>query len=453
MEGWVSTELGQVDFKDKRLNDRFNILVEQLSSKPTASIPEACEGWGDTKAAYRFFDNPKVTRETILEKHYKSTIDRIEKEDTILVLQDTTNIDFSTHLHTKGLGILTCETARGIKLHSAMVATLDGIPQGLVHQEAIIQKYVGGKHDSRLRGRKIEDKDSHKWLNTVRQVGSRVSPDKKVVVIGDRESDVYELFSMERRAGIDILARIYHNRLVNNKAKYLFTTIDRSKCQGTIKIKINRGNNRKSREAVLKVKYLAIEFLPSNTGYNYGRGYKPVTLTAVEAIEINPPKGEERMHWRLLTTLSADSFEMAVKIIDLYSYRWLIERYHFTLKSGCKVEDLQLETSERLLRALAVYSVVAWRVLWMTYEMRANPEVPCTEILKMNEWKALACFLKKAPNPPGKIPTLQEAITEIAKLGGFLGRKGDKNPGVKTLWRGLRRLDDIVAMWKIMGGY
>jgi len=452
MEGWVSTEIGNVDFNDKRLKDRLILLTKQLSSKPTASIPEACEGWADTKAAYRFFDNPKVTPDKIRDIHYNSTIDRLKEKDTIIIVQDTTHIDFSTHYKTKGLGVLSAGWRRGLKLHSAMAVTLDGVPRGLIHQEVSAREYIGARNDSQLTKRDIKEKESYRWLNTVEKVASRLPNDKQAIVIGDRESDIYQLFTMPRRPGIDLLVRVAQNREVKDEGKRLFTAIDRSNCQGTIKVTINRAFNQKSRDVMLEVRYLTLEFIPPHRGYNYNRNFNPVSLNVVEAKENNPPSGEERVHWKLLTTLPVDSFEAAVNIIKLYSYRWLIERYHYTLKSGCKVEDLQLENGERLTKALAVYSVVAWRVLWMTYEMRVNPEAPCTVILELNEWKALACFKNKISDPLGKLPTLQEATIEIAKLGGFLGRKGDKNPGVKTIWRGLRRLEDIVIMWQKMGG-
>jgi hypothetical protein len=152
----------------------------------------------------------------------------------------------------------------------------------------------------------------------------------------------------------------------------------------------------------------------------------------------------------LLTTVPVGSWDAAVQVIAWYRARWLIERYHFVLKSGCRFEQLQLETAARLQRALAVYGLVAWRLLWLTYQARAEPDSPCTTILATHEWQALACTLLQTPLPPPTPPTLRQAVRWIAQLGGFLARKGDGEPGVQTLWRGLRRLDDIAATWLLL---
>lgn len=138
-----------------------------------------------------------------------------------------------------------------------------------------------------------------------------------------------------------------------------------------------------------------------------------------------------------MTTYPVHSFADAVVITTWYTRRWLIERFHFALKSGCKIEELQLHERTRLERALALYSVVAWQLLWMTYEAREHSTDPCTKILSTHEWQALVSMSEGRKTRRTKPPTMQEAVHLIAKLGGFLGRKGDKEPGVKTLWVGL----------------
>jgi hypothetical protein len=152
----------------------------------------------------------------------------------------------------------------------------------------------------------------------------------------------------------------------------------------------------------------------------------------------------------LITTLPVATLEEAIQCTRWYSRRWLVERYHFVLKSGCRVEDLQLETGERIQIALATYCIVAWRLLWLTYEARQNPEVPCDRVLELHEWQSLYCTIHKTAVPPDTPPTLYQAVRWIAKLGGFLGRKGDKEPGVVTIWRGLQRLYDIAETWRLL---
>ena len=168
------------------------------------------------------------------------------------------------------------------------------------------------------------------------------------------------------------------------------------------------------------------------------------------AEEHDAPLGADPIVWLLATTLPVDSLAEALVCIEYYRLRWLIERYHYVLKSGCRIEDLYLQTPERLRRALALYTIVAWRVLWLTYEARQSPDQPCTVILQTHEWQALYCTIHKTPVPPATPPTLSQAVVWIARLGGFLARKGDGFPGPKTIWQGLRRLDDIADTWLLL---
>ena len=154
------------------------------------------------------------------------------------------------------------------------------------------------------------------------------------------------------------------------------------------------------------------------------------------------------MRWLLATTLSVENLEDALKCVQWYAYRWTIERFHFVLKSGCKIEERQLETVEAMERAIPVFSIVAWRLLWLTLQARATPDVPCTMILEEFEWKVLCVTVHaRRRQLPAKPPTLREAVRMVAQLGGFLGRKCDGEPGPQTLWRGLRRLHDLSEGW------
>ncbi len=174
-------------------------------------------------------------------------------------------------------------------------------------------------------------------------------------------------------------------------------------------------------------------------------------VRVIEAIEQAPPDGETAVHWRLVTTLPVGSFAEARVVIGYYSQRWLIERYHFVLKSGCRVEELQLATAARLERAVATLTAVAWRLLYVTLLARSEPESSCAQVLTAPEWQSL-CAVQKGEVPP-EAPTLSEAVVLIACLGGFLNRRGDGAPGVKVLWRGLRRLSDIASTWALAQDY
>ena len=151
----------------------------------------------------------------------------------------------------------------------------------------------------------------------------------------------------------------------------------------------------------------------------------------------------------IFTTRPVRTLAMAVKVVAAYAQRWKVERYHYVLKSGCGVEDLQLESADRIERALAIYNVVAWRLLYMTYVARIEPDLPCTAVLEEEEWRMLYVVGKKKP-PPETPPTVREAVRMIARLGGFQGRKGDGEPGVKAIWSGFRRLMDFVYALQVL---
>ena len=208
-------------------------------------------------------------------------------------------------------------------------------------------------------------------------------------------------------------------------------------CQ--IEVPRKPASNQPPRQARLAIRACRVRIFPPLK--RAGEHLQPITLYAVEAREENPPKGVEALHWLLLTTLPVFSFQDAVEKIGWYRHRWKIERFHYILKSGCKVEDLRLETKERLERAIALYAVIAWRIAWMTYLARENPNLPCGVAFSKTEWQALWRQAHPGKHLPGKPPPLKDAVRWLAMLGGFLGRKSDGDPGVKVLWSGLHNLN------------
>jgi len=214
-------------------------------------------------------------------------------------------------------------------------------------------------------------------------------------------------------------------------------------------LELRRKEDVPTRQARMSVRYATLTIQPPKSRLKEP-GLQPLQLQVILAEESSPPTGHQAVRWLLVTSLPVSSLEDALRCLHWYSYRWLIERFHFVLKSGCRFEDLQLENAERLKRALASYLIVAWRLLWLTYEARRRPEQPCSEVLETHEWQALYCFHHRTPHPPPRPPTLRQAVHWIARLGGFLGRRADGEPGVKTIWLGFRRLADIAAAWQFM---
>lgn len=272
-----------------------------------------------------------------------------------------------------------------------------------------------------------------------------------VLTVADREADIYDFLATERPENSQLLIRAYHNRQVKNsdgtEVLRLQSAIAKIPVAGQISLELQANPQRSARQAILNLQATTVEILPPQS-HPRRQNLLPLRVQVILACEENPPATEKPVSWLLLTTLAITGFEDIVQCLRWYSYRWLIERYHYVLKSGCGLEQLQLETADRIERAISTYTIVAWRLLWMMYESRHHPEIGGDTILETHEWQALYCTIHSTPIPTESPPTLSNCIRWIAKLGGFLGRKGDGEPGVKTLWRGWQRLHDIAATWK-----
>jgi len=453
MEGWAAQELQYAQLGDARRNKRLVRVVEDLAAQPNESVPQACGNWAATKATYEFWKSPRIKPNDIRMAHQKSTVERIKANGIVLAIQDTTDLNFTQHPSKQGIGpISTQATVVGLKVHSVLGVSALGVPLGILHQQVWARnpEEVGKRH--RRRQRHTEDKESQRWLSALdatESAVSDVSDEIEIVTIADREADIYDLFARVRRQRSHLLIRGTHNRRVNHEAEYLHAALRQEPIVGELTIEVPRGDERPSRQATLTLRFATLEIQPPRHHLKRAT-LAPVTIQAVLVEEQNPPDEITPISWLLLTTLPINGFDEAVKCVRWYSYRWLIERYHYVLKSGCRLEQLQLETSERIERALATYCIVGWRLLWLTYQARQQPDAPCDTVLQTHEWQALYCTIHSQPIPPDKPPSLRQAVRWIAQLGGFLGRRSDGEPGVKTIWRGWQRLQDIAATWQLL---
>jgi len=449
MDSWAATELRHANLGDKRLNRRLVRMVEALSAQPMASVPEACGTWAATKATYRFWSDDRLKPRAILDSHIRSTIERVATQERVLLIQDTTELDFAHHPATKGLGRLEHPAQYGMKVHSVMAASTQGVPLGLVHQWTWVREAgtTGQRH--RRRDRATADKESQRWLTGVDESQRQIPTAVEIVTVADREADIFDLFAQPRRAGSHLLIRAAHNRRVDSEVRYLWDAVRQSPVRGGYTLELRRKEDTRARQARIGVRYTSVMIQPPRH-HLQRKTLTPLPLQVILAEEEDAPPGSEPVRWLLLTSLPIDSLEDALCYIRWYSYRWLIERYHFILKSGCRLEDLQMEQASRIQRALATYDIVAWRLLWLTYEARDKPDRPCSEVLETHEWQALYCTIHRTAVPPNEPPSLRQAVHWIARLGGFLDRRSDGEPGVKTIWLGLRRLSDISATWQLL---
>ena len=437
-------------FGDRRLTRRLATLVAQLSAHPASSVPQATGSWAAAKATYRFWSSERVTPASILEPHAQRTLRRCTKHRTILVIQDTTTLDFTHHPATQDLGPIGGSSfSRGMKLHSALAVSPDGVPLGLLHHQMWTRdpETVGLKHQRHQR--QTAEKESQRWLTTLAQTQQMVPSELQLVTVADREADIFDLFALERPAHSHLLIRAAYSRRVEHEAKHLWPLLLQTPVAGEMMVEVGRSDERPARQAKVSLRWTDLKLEPPGH-HKQRRHLASIPLWGLLVEEIEPPEGVSPIAWLLLTSLPVESWAEAVQIVEWYTRRWVIERFHHVLKSGCRVEHLQLETKERLERAVATYCVVAWRLLWLTYAARVQAEEPCSVALAPAEWQVLYCQAHGTSRPPQTAPSLEDAVRWIAQLGGFLGRKNDGAPGVQVLWRGWRRLHDMAETWSLL---
>jgi hypothetical protein len=446
---WVEEELGTVRLYDPRLRRRLFAVVRDFYGQPQAPIPQACGSRAKTKGAYRLFQNEKVTMEVLLKAHVESAVDRIRGHRLVLAVQDTTSLNYTAHPATEGLGPINTaqDGAVGLVVHDTLAFTEEGTPVGLLDVQCWARDPRDQGKSRRRKETPIEQKESMKWLRSYRATAEvqRLCPGTTVVSVGDRESDIYELFWEASRTpqGPHLLVRCERSRHRKVGELYLWEKMQREAVGGVLEVYVPPKGGRPARHAKLEVRYAPVTLTPPQR-----KGVEPIALWAVYAREVgHSAKVKSPLEWMLLTTVAVATFAQASERLAWYTRRWGIEIYHRTLKSGCRIEDRRLGSADRLEACLAIDMVVAWRIYHLAKLGRETPDVPCTVFFEEAEWKALHSFLYKTPKLPPQPPSLRDAMRMTASLGGFLGRKCDGEPGTTTLWRGLQRLEDITAMY------
>ena len=435
---------GKVEFGDERLSKRAVKILEQLSGNPSGSISAACKDPYQAKAAYRFFGNDEVTVEAITQVTRDVTLENINaaKPPVLLIVQDTSELNYSNLKETDGLGNMGSKaTLKGIIVHSSVAISEEGEIFGLQAQKIWTrppEEY--GKSNIR-KELSIEDKESNKWLEAIETAGTSFPEGTMVVHVCDREADIYELFCKAEAESTHYLCRRFQNRAIeeDDGNKKLDDFAEALPEAGTIEIHVPRDSHTKraARDAVMSVKYGKCRIKRPSNLKDAGGLPESIDVYVVSAVELNPPEGSEGISWQLVTNVPTESFEEALTRLQWYTQRWKIEIFHRTLKGGCKVEELQSDSAEKLMKLIAIYSIIALQIMQLSYMARTHPDESCELCFTTDEWKILYRMAKRTNIVPTKPPTMYEAVVLIAKIGGFLGRKSDGFPGVTVIWRGL----------------
>ena len=421
---WAQDEFKTLELGDQRLNTRAVLLAERLSSKPTESIPNACLGWAETQAAYRFLSNPRSDWQALLEPHWASSFERMRQHKVVLNIQDTTELDFNGR-QTAGLGPLSYEAQRGMYLHPTYAVSPEREPLG------VLDAWMWARESKDSGGQRPGIKESLRWLEGYERVAERAKalPSVRQVYVADREADILALLVKARdlEYAADYLVRCQHNRALPSGDK-LWAKLAQAPVLGSVRFELPSGRGRKGRCVQQNIRAEQVEIGDGAGGQ--------LSVTCVLAEESNPPAGSKPVLWRLLSNRPVRTLEEAIGLIDWYRARWEIELFFLILKEGCRIQALQLGHIERIETALALYLVVAWLINRLMRLGRSLLELPADLLFEKDEWQA-AYILNKKPVPK-TAPQLNAVVRLIARLGGFLCRKGDGEPGAKTLWLGLR---------------
>lgn len=455
---WVKNEIKTVGIRDERLVKRLEHIITKFSENAEGQMPKAFEQPKDIKALYRFLSNDDVDAGEILDAHRRETINRIKNHDTVLLIQDTTSFNYEKGEHIKGMGVAgKYDNSKGLIMHSTLAANTEGTPLGVLSEDIWTRdaKERGKKSCKRDRNNshkfKTEEKESQKWINALRKSNEGIPDDIKTVYVCDREADIYKFFYEILEAKRDFVIRSgSRKRRVDEEMKLLSDKIEASPVRGTVKVNIPRNTKEgyPARTAILSIKYCEASIRPPAQKPEF-KGMPKLAINVILAEEVDAPEGENAIKWCLLTSLPVESVDEAFEKVQWYKCRWLIERFHYILKSGCQIEKVRLEDVERIKRLISIHSIVAWRIGWITYESRNNAKESCEKILSKEEWTVLYCVVNETQNIPKKPPTIEEAVIMVAKLGGFRARRSDGNPGVKVIWRGLLKLSNIMIGWQM----
>lgn len=453
---WIDRELVGCRFGDLRLEKRFRTLVKRLSEGIGDSIPMACQDWAATKAAYRFLSNDRVSETEILAGHFDATRDRFRAtEGMVFVLHDTTEFSFRrekkeaigvTHRScvSKGKdGRPRLHTICGMNLHSSLVVTQEGLPLGLSAVKFWTRKKFKGcnalKKKINATRIPIEKKESVRWIENLRLSTDLLHDPGRCVHIGDRESDIYELFCTAQEIGTHFVVRTCVDRLAVDGTRTISDEMREVQVKGLYSIDV-RNRKGDSEKAVLKIRYRRVRVLPPIGKH---RKYPELTLTIIYAQEHGTPKSREKIDWKLITDLPVTSRADAIEKLQWYALRWKIETFHKILKSGCKAEESKLRTSERLLRLIAVFCILSWRIFWMTMINRVASGMTAAAVFTKTERRLLDQLVPDRQRNHAMKKDLAFYITKIARLGGYLDRTSDPPPGNIVMWRGLSRFIDI----------
>lgn len=438
---WAMEQFRSVELGDLRRTERALEMAEQMARRPGDSLPKQMTGWPGLKAAYRLLDNDAVTLEALSTPHWEQTRKEAgQTEKTILMVQDITQLDYSFHQSTAGLGPIGNHRGRGLMVHNTLaVSPSERHVLGLAYQQIWTREDSNDKQtETQAQRDQRPDKQSARWGQAVTEIGK--APDGvRWVHVGDRECDIFDFFQSAIDTEVDFCIRIVQNRRVEQWAEsdphYLVSDLRDLAPMGHHSLEIAAKPGQKKRTAKLAVSWQKVTFRSPRSRPG------PSTLStawAVRTWEPQPPADVEPIEWLLLTSVAVESLADALERIEWYTHRWVVEEYHSCLKTGCAIEKSQLQHGDRLQRLLGFVAILAVRLLQLRDWSRTKPNLLAVTVVQPILVQIIAYQTHSNPNTM----TVKQFWGAVASIGGFPERKSDGQPGWKRLWHGWLRLLD-----------
>jgi len=437
-------DLSTVEFGDKRLDKRLIEFVGNSRKNAQGSILDSAGGRSSAKGVYRMLSNEKFDEGEVRRAAQSATANRMS--ELVLLIQDTTDVNLNGHKKTEGLGYCS-EHVRGVKLHSCIAVTPEGMPLGLVAQYCETRAEAKSPlTKAEKASRPIEEKESFRWLEMVGESTKLIPEGVKPVTVCDREGDFYELYAKLSETDNDFIIRAIHNRVSGSNEKILEKIRKEPAC-GSAAVNIPRDsrNGRPARQAQMEVAYCTVTMRrPANLkGTDLPEKLTMNIVRITEIIEAGEP-----IEWILLTSLPVRNADDAFEIVGYYIQRWKIERFHFVLKSGCNVEKIQQRTYEKIKPLLLIYSIIAMYIMAVTFVGRILPDLPCDVFFDDDEWDILYRIANKTKTSPDKPYSMADAVKYIGQLGGYRRAPSDGPPGLKVIWKGLFALYHFMSLYE-----
>jgi hypothetical protein len=411
---WAEQEFGDCELGDPRRTRRLVKIVREQAAQPSSSYSQAASGNRHAlKGYYRFLNNQRedLNLDSLLQSHRTQTIRRMKRESTVLIVQDTTELNFSTRWACEGLGQLgsnqTGAQSRGLDLHSCLaVGGQSGLPLGVLRLHGYAPEPAQGKDPARP----IQEKESYRWLEAYADACriAAMIPETRVINVTDREGDMFELFDLRRcQQGrkAELLVRAQYDRCLEGSDRKLFEELAAMPLAKRVCIPVPRQREHRAKPSavgrpalparIAKVEVRFKEVSLSAPQTTQTRHKPPIKLWAVYLREKYPPKGAAAVHWLLLTSIPIASVKQALKCVRWYCRRWRIEEWHRVMKSGCKILDHQNHTAQVLLRAIALDAVIAWRIMLLALLGREVPELPAGTLFDPCEREVLGLLTQK----------------------------------------------------------